>query len=202
MAEATELHENIQEAKEIGGTKWVGVYIALLAVLLAICNMGGSNAMKDMLNTNVEVTNIWAFFQAKNIRQTEFRLAADRLEIDLQMNPGMPEAARKNIETKLKRYRETAERYESEPDTGDGKRELMAKAKKLQEDLKRAARKDPYIDFAEALLQIAIVLASVMIITGARSLLFASLVMGALGTVLMVNGFTLWTSIGFLEHAP
>jgi len=200
MADAAELHESIQEAKERGGTKWVGVYIALLAVMLAICNMGGSNSMKDMINANVEVTNTWAFFQAKNIRQTEFRLAADRLEIDLQMNPNMPDAARKNIETKLKRYRETADRYESEPATGDGKKELTAKALQLTAERAKAQRKDPYFDFAEALLQIAIVLASVMIVTGVRSLLFVSLAMGALGTLLMVNGFTLWVAIGFLEH--
>jgi len=200
MADAAELHESIQEAREKGGTKWLGVYIACLAVFLALCNMGGSNAMKDMINTNVEVTNTWAFFQAKNIRQTEFRLAADRLEIDLALNPTMPEAARKNIETKLKRYRETADRYESEPATGDGKKELTAKALQLTAERTKAQRKDPYFDFAEALLQIAIVLASVMIITGVRSLLFVSLAMGALGTLLMVNGFTLWLTIGLLEH--
>jgi hypothetical protein len=200
MAEATELHENIQEAHEKSGTKWVGVYIAILAVLLAVCSMGGSNSMKDMINSNVEVTNYWAFFQAKNIRQAQFRLAADQLEIDLAANPGMPEAARKNIETKIKRYRETVERYESDPKEGDGKKELMAKARSLEAERAKAQRKDPYFDFAEALLQIAIVLASVMIITGVRGLLFTSLGMGLIGALLMVNGFTLFLKIGFLEH--
>ena len=200
MAEATELHENIQEAHEKSGTKWVGVYIAILAVLLAVCSMGGSNSMKDMINSNVEVTNYWAFFQAKNIRQSQFRLAADQLEIDLAANPGMPEAARKNIETKIKRYRETVERYESDPKEGDGKKELMAKARSLEAERAKAQRKDPYFDFAEALLQIAIVLASVMIITGVRGLLLTSLGMGLIGALLMVNGFTLLLKIGFLEH--
>ena len=200
MAEATELHENIQEAHEKSGTKWVGVYIAILAVLLAVCSMGGSNSMKDMINSNVEVTNYWAFFQAKNIRQSQFRLAADQLEIDLAANPGMPEAARKNIETKIKRYRETVERYESDPKEGDGKKELMAKARSLEAERAKAQRKDPYFDFAEALLQIAIVLASVMIITGVRGLLLTSLGMGLIGALLMVNGFTLFLKIGFLEH--
>jgi hypothetical protein len=44
------------------------------------------------------------------------------------------------------------------------------------------------------------VLASVTIITGARLLLFGSLGVGLLGTSLMINGFTLWVAIGFLEH--
>ena len=200
MADATELHENIQEAKERPQTKWIGVWIAILAVLLAITGMGGSNALKDMINANVEVTNYWAFFQAKNIRQTEFRLAADRLEVDLALNPNMPEAARKDIEGKIKRYKETAARYESDPKEGDGKKELMAKAKSLEADRAKAQRKDPYFDFAEALLQIAIVLASVTIITGAVPLLIGSLGVGVLGAFLMFNGFMLWFKIGLLEH--
>jgi hypothetical protein len=199
MADATELHENIQEAKERPQTKWIGVWIAVLAVLLAITGMGGSNSMKDMINANVEVTNYWAFFQAKNIRQTEFRLAADRLEVDLALNPTMSEAARKDIEAKLKRYKDTAKRYDSEPETGDGKKELMEKAEKMTAERAKAQRKDPYFDFAEALLQIAIVLASVTIITGAVPLLIGSLGIGVLGALLMFNGFTLWLKIGLLE---
>lgn len=200
MADASELHENIQEARERPQTKWIGVWIAMLAVLLAITGMGGSNSMKDMINANVEVTNYWAFFQAKNIRQTEFRLAADRLEVDLALNPTMPEAARKQIEDKIKRYKDTAARYESDPKEGDGKKELLAKAKSLEAERAKAQRKDPYFDFSEALIQIAIVLASVSIITGAASLLIGSLGVGVLGALLMLNGFMLWIKIGFLEH--
>jgi hypothetical protein len=200
MADATEHHEAIQEAHEKSGTRWIGVYIATLAVLLAICGMGGSNATKDMVNSNVEVTNYWSFFQAKNIRQAQLRLAADRFEIDLAINPNVSDDVRKNIEGKIKRYRETADRYESDPKEGDGKKELMAKARSFESDRARAQRKDPYFDFAEALIQIAIVLASVTIITGARALLAGSIGLGVIGALLMVNGFMLWFSIGFLEH--
>ena len=48
--------------------KWVGVYIGILAVLLAVCGMGGGNAAKDATRANIEASNTWAFFQAKNIR--------------------------------------------------------------------------------------------------------------------------------------
>jgi nitroreductase len=94
----------------------------------------------------------------------------------------------------------TCDRYESDPKEGDGKKELMAKARSFESDRARAQRKDPYFDFAEALIQIAIVLASVTIITGARALLAGSIGLGVIGALLMVNGFMLWFSIGFLEH--
>lgn len=66
MAERTaEIHEELQEAHEKSGSKWVAVYIAILAVALAITGMGASNAMKDMLSNNIEAANLWSFFQAK-----------------------------------------------------------------------------------------------------------------------------------------
>ena len=61
--------------------KWVGVYIGVLAVLLAICNVGGANAAKDATRANIEASNTWAFYQAKTIRRTSYTLAADELEL-------------------------------------------------------------------------------------------------------------------------
>ncbi len=83
MAErSAEIHEELQEvAEKSEGKKWVAVYIAVLAVMLAITNMGASNSMKDMLSNNIYASNYWAFFQAKTIRQTTLRVAADDLSV-------------------------------------------------------------------------------------------------------------------------
>ena len=78
--------------------KWVGVYIGVLAVLLAICSVGGANAAKDATRANIEATNTWAFFQAKNIRRTSTNLAADELELLLSAQPGMPAPARQAMQ--------------------------------------------------------------------------------------------------------
>ena len=51
---------------------------------------------------------------------------------------------------------------------------MFAKAKSIEADRDRALRKDPYFDLAQALLQIAIVLASVAIIAGTDLLFFLS----------------------------
>ena len=58
-------------------------------------------------------------------------------------------------------YRKTVARYETEPETGEGKKELIAKAKEYEAKRDHALKQDPYFDYAEALLQIAIVLISV-----------------------------------------
>ena len=202
MAErGDEIHEELQEIHEkSGGKKWVAVYIAVLAVALAITNMGASNSMKDMLSNNIHASNYWAFFQAKTIRQTTLRVAADDLSVLASAFPNMPEVAKKQLEDQAKRYRDTAARYESDPKEGDGRKELMAKAQAHEKDRDKAQRKDPYFDFAEALIQIAIVLASVSLIAGSRLLLVVSIVMAIAGGFLSLNGFTLAVAVGFLEH--
>ena len=198
MAEAAEPHEILQEAHEKSGTKWVGVYIACLAVFLAVCGMGGSNAMKDMINSNVEVTNTWAFFQAKNIRRNDVRIEIGDLELRLATEPNLAEPARTAIGDKLKQYREQEARLTSEPDTGEGLKELMAKGKALETQRDKAMRKDPYFDYGQALLQIAIVLASVSIITGGSMLLLMSGVLAAGGLISMLNGFILLYTLPFI----
>ena len=64
-------------------SKWIGIYVGILAMLLAICTMGGGNATKDATRANIEASNTWAFFQAKNTRRTTLTIAADDLELSL-----------------------------------------------------------------------------------------------------------------------
>lgn len=175
--------------------KWIGVWVGVLAALLAVCAMGGDNATKDANRANIDATNTWAFFQAKNIRRTAFTLAADELELVLLSQPGLQAEARTAIEGKIKTYRDTVKVYTSDPNSKEGLDELFARAKEIEQERDRALRKDPYFDLAQALLQIAIVLASVAIIAGTDMLVILSFFVGGLGTLLMLNGFTLALSL-------
>jgi hypothetical protein len=175
--------------------KWIGVWIGVLAVLLAVCGVGGGNAAKDANRANIDASNTWAFFQAKNIRRTSYILAADELELTLLAQPGLSPEAAAAIKTKLTAWRATADRYRTEPDTREGLAELTARAKEFERERDQALRKDPYFDLAEALIQIGIVLASVAIIAGTSALLYASFGAGALGLLLMLNGFWLIAAV-------
>ena len=75
--ESTEIADSLKEGKELDLDRRVAVYIALLAVLLSICSVGGGNASKDATRTNIQASDTWAFFQAKNQRQTAYKLATD-----------------------------------------------------------------------------------------------------------------------------
>lgn len=141
--------------------------------------------------TNILAANMYSFYQAKNIRQTEYKLGADRLEIQLATEKLSPQAT-ELIHNKLSAYKKNIERYESEPETGEGKKELMAKAKHLEEERDLALRKDPWFDYAEGLLQLAIVLTSVAIISNRRAMFYAAIVLGMVGSACTLNGYFLF----------
>lgn len=207
----SELDEDEEPAakKKSGDEKFrsrAALVIAIMAMLLAITSLGGGNVAEDIIANNIQASNLWAFYQAKNARQTSNKLAADAMEIQLQLqqNTLAPEA-RQSIEKKIQQYKETVDRYESEPDAqdpndklkGEGKKQLAARAKYFEEQRDVALKQDTNFDYAEALFQIAIVLASVAIISYSRMILRLSLVLGALATLLMLNGFFLFVTLPF-----
>ena len=197
-----EAAEQIAEAREAADQSFknrAALIIAFMAMLLAITSLGGGNAAEDMANNNIHASDTWAFYQAKSIRQTSYRIAADALEADLHANPNMPPDARDFIQKKLEEYRSTAARYEDEPDKddpgnplkGEGRKQLTARAKDFEAQREVASKQDPNFDFSEALFQIAIVLASVAILAGSRLVLRVALVAGFAATLLMLNGYFL-----------
>lgn len=174
------------------------VGIAILAMLLAITGLGGANAGKEATNNNIYAANTYAFYQAKNIRQTDYNLAADAIELAFMQEASLSAEAKAGLKAKADAYRKTAARYESEPETKEGKKELMVKAREFENKRDHALKQDPYFDYAEALLQIAIVLISVSIVATLPWLALFGAIVGGVGGLLMVNGYTLAVEIPFL----
>ncbi len=172
--------------------------IAILAMALAICGLGGSNAGKEALNNNVYASNYFSFYQAKNLRQAAISLAADEIELAWLADSNLPEESKAALRAKVELYKKTIARYESEPQTGEGKKELLAKAKDYEAKRDVALKQDPYFDYAEALLQIAIVLVSVAIIANLVWLAWLGGALGLVGVLLTINGFLLLVEIPFL----
>jgi hypothetical protein len=174
-----------------GRDRLVGVYIGILAVILAICSLGGSNAEQDATQQNIAASNAWAFFQAKNARRQALRLHADEFEVMLTSTPAMPDDAKKSIQQKIAGYKEQDKKLTTDTASGEGLDELFNKGKSLEALRDESLKRGPYFDYGQALLQIAIVLASVAIISGGNLPLALSFILGALGTAATVGGFTL-----------
>jgi hypothetical protein len=111
----------------------------------------------------------------------------------------MSAEAKAALKAKADAYRKTSARYETEPETNEGKKELLLRAKEFEKKRDHALKQDPYFDYAEALLQIAIVLISVSIVATLPWLAMVGGAVGAVGTVLMINGYTLAVDIPFMS---
>lgn len=156
-----------------------GWVITVLAALLAINTlMGGSNSSR-ILNNTIEANDTWAFYQAKSIKQTLAEMAHD-------------DAVRVGNTIKARDLKAKIDRYESDPATGEGKHELMAKAKKLEATRAEAKNRSPWYTYAGSLFQIAIVLLTASILAVNMNLFWASIGVGMLGSVSMTQAIWLW----------
>jgi hypothetical protein len=188
---------NCEELEEIKGKKFTrraALTTAIYAVVLAITSLGGNNAMKEMLLASQQSSDQWAFYQAKVVREHLYRSQRMRLEIDLieRSDPMKPEVKEK-LETLLKKTSEEEARYGAE------KKESEKEAKKLEHERDINREKDPYFDYAEVLLQIAIVMASVSILSASRPPFLFSIVSAILGAIFCLNGFLLIFHLPFFH---
>ena len=178
--------------------------IAVMAMMLAIGSLGGGNVAEDMIHNNIKASDTWAFYQAKNVRQTAYRLAADEMRLQLA-SPALSPQARSELEGTLARYEQTIARYDDEPDPdapadtlrGEGKKQLSAQARRYEALRERAGNQDSNFDYSEVAFQLAIVLGSVAILSMSRAILGLSMGLGIIGAVLMVNGFLLLFPLPF-----
>jgi hypothetical protein len=177
--------------------KFTGIYVGMIAMLLAIATLGGTNATKQMLSANISASDTYAYYQAKVLRQAVFETAAAEIDTMLAAQPAMPAGPKAKAAALGERYRATAARAVSDPRSGHGQKELIAKAAKWEKQRDRAEQRNHNFEFAEALYQIAIVLGSVSIVAASRRLLDLSGVLATFGTFLMINGYFLLVQVPF-----
>ena len=144
--------------------KKIALLIAILALVLAFSETLGKGAQTAALSHNIEASNLWTFFQAKTMRSTTLRTAAEMLQTEL--NGVSPAEQREAMRKRIADWYASIARYDSEPSTQEGRKELAARAKSAESRRDRSLAAYHNYEIASAALQIAIVLASAEIITG------------------------------------
>lgn len=208
-ADAADLISEIREERaeneaEVKFRNRAALLIAIFAMLLAVGSLGGGNVAEDMVHANIKASDTWAFYQAKNVRQTAYRLAADELKLQAA-SPALSPDARAALQQNIDRYEQTVARYDDEPDpaapadslAGEGKKQLSARARAYEVDRERAGEQDSNFDYSEVALQLALVLGSVAILSLSRPILYMAIGLGAVGTILLINGFLLFFHLPF-----
>jgi hypothetical protein len=183
----------LEERRDKAFTRRVALTTAIYAVVLAVASLGGNNAMKEMLLAQQQSSDQWSFYQAKVIREHLYR--AHKLVVDTTLADGspLPTPQRARLEALSRRLGEEEQRYATE------KKDVELDAKRLEHERDVNRTRDPYFDYAEVLLQIAIVTASVSILASSRPVFAFSLVLAVVGAGLAVNGFALVVRIPLLH---
>jgi hypothetical protein len=193
MAEA---HEQMEQAEHVEHAshenRRIALLIAVLALFLSFSETLGKSAQTEAISANVESSNLWAFFQAKTIRMTLVKTAAEELKVGAAAagDPAAKEAMNRQIEA----WQKTAARYDSEPETHEGRKELSERAKEAEEGRDLALAKYHHYELASAAFQIGIVLASAAVITEVIGLAWFAGVLGLAGIVITALGL-------FVPHA-
>ena len=145
-----------------------GLVINIFAALLAFNTYIAGGLSSTVLNNTIKANDIWNFYQAKSIKQTMY-----------QIDDPVKHAA-------------IIARYESEPETGEGKKELYAAAKKLEYERDIAKQRSPWISYASTAYQLSIVLLSASILSVSMALFWSSFGVCFVGLILMSQGLWFW----------
>ena len=156
-----------------------GLVIVIMALLLAVTTYFSNSFSGQVLKNTLKATDTYAFFQSKSIKQA----IAEGQRDDYVARGDRAKAAK--LEEKIARY-------ESDPKSGEGKKELLEKAKGFEAARDSAAKHSPWLTFAAMIFQLAIVLLSASILAVSMALFWGSFVVAGIGVVLMTEGLWLW----------
>jgi hypothetical protein len=196
----SEIQETIEKAHEGAHSEFfnkrIALLIAVLALFLSFSETLGKSAQTEAISANVETSDLWAFFQAKNIRKTQVDTAAEEMKVaaDAAADPTAKTAMQKQIDS----WKEIAARYDSEPSTGEGRKELAERAKEAEEKRNMAMAKYHHYELASAAFQVGIVLASAAVITGMVGLAWFGGLLGIAGVALAILGLFAPYAVPFL----
>jgi hypothetical protein len=176
-------HEEAHGAQPVSQNRKIALLIAIIALFLALSETLGKSAQTNGIELNIKASDTWNFFQAKTIRQTTLRTAAEALEADIVGRP--EDAAKAEIAKQVEKWRATVARYESDPKEKDGRKELRAQAEEYERARDVAMARYHNYEFGSAAYQIGIVLASAAVITRMIALAY-----GAIGLLVIGLAFT------------
>ena len=171
--ETKPLSRSEREAKIKDKAGWV---ITVLAALLAVNTYVGNGFSSSILQNTIKANDTWNFYQAKSIKQSI---------VEGQLEEAKDPKRIAELQAKI-------DRYESDPAKGEGKKELMAKARALEDARDEAKKHTPWLTFAGTAFQLAIVLLSASILAVSMPMFWGSVVVGFVGSVLMSQGIWLW----------
>ncbi len=184
MSETLErAREAMDEANENDARK-IAILISILAAGLALAEMQEKGAQNAYLTRHIEVSDDYAYYQAKGTRAVVEDTTATVLE-------SLPTAADPEIAKRIATARAEASRLRDEPGK-NGAKQLLAQAEGHKAEREAQFHRYELFEMVVGALQIAIVLASVSVVTRIRTLAFVA---GGIGLAAIVAGVLVFASV-------
>jgi len=178
MHEVMEAHEAGENHEDNPFLLPVAVTLSVLAVLVAIATLLGHRAATEVLVLQDKATDQWSLFQAKNIRAHEMASVADMLDTFTPVD-------KEKADTLRQKYQTEAQRYDKEKD------EASEEAKKLEAERDLVEHREDRFDAGEVILEIALIVCALTLLTKRRIFWFAGIALGLLGLLVTATGFLL-----------
>ncbi len=154
----------------------VSLTISILAVVVAAATLMGHRAHTEELLLQAQATDQWAYYQAKNIRLHEMQAMVDLLSVVASPDKDKTELMRE-------KYKKEVERYSSDKD------QISDKAKELEHERDVLRTRADRFDAGEGILEIALVICSVTLLTEKKLFWFAGMLIGIVGVAASLAGF-------------
>lgn len=167
------------ESKFAGLKSKIALIISVFAAIYSIDAFMASTISSRILNNTIAVNDVWSFYQAKSIKQSIAEISRDL-------------AVREKDTKRVEELQANIARYESDPATGEGKRELMAKAKQIEAEIEHLKKQSPWIGLAGSIMQISIVMLTASILSAGMLMFWGGLVAQVVALVIMSHGLLLW----------
>jgi hypothetical protein len=173
--ELQELHEHAEEGAHHSGLAPVTVTMAILAVLVAAVSLLGHRAHTEELLLQTKATDQWAYYQAKDIRRRSYELFLDETSIFALQNSDQAE--------KLKaKYQKEVDRYAGE------QKDIETEANQAEDEVKVERRRADRFDLGEVMLEAALVLCSITLLTRKRAFWILGTALGICGVAIAAAG--------------
>jgi uncharacterized protein DUF4337 len=180
-------HEQMEAAHERHGgqeswPRWMAVVVSVLAASLALAELGAKSTQTAYITHNIAASDTWNAYQAKNLRASVWNTQATLLA-------SLPNASDPAVQERIRTAHDQEARMRDEPASGDGMKQLMATAMSLEHERDEVFEHYHGYEHTSSVLQIAIVLASVSVVTRVHGLGIAT---GAVGLLAILYGLAVF----------
>lgn len=173
--ELRELQENAEHGAHEKTLAPVTVTMAVLAVMVAAVSLLGHRAHTEELLNQTRSTDQWAYYQAKDIRLRAYEVFLDELSV-ATVQDATKAAALKD------KYENAAQNYQQQ------EKQIEEQAREAEAEVAMFGRKADRFDLGEVLLEAALVICSITLLTRKRIFWMLGLVLGVVGVALGMAG--------------